>query len=154
MDSNDIKLRLNYWLIFQIFVPLMPFIFEVFIRISIAEDTYYSIFRTQKLTLIAFILFLNMAVNLVLDKQFIKSRKKSISELSTINFNLFIALSILILIIYSALLVFAYTSIKESDISLQSGLIILSISVYLSFILLAYIMLTSFLKSILNLSNA
>ena len=153
MDARDIKLRKSNWLTYQLIFPLIPLLIDFFIRVLMAGDSYFDFFKSQKLTLIAFIVFLNMTANLIIDKEFIRNRKRDISDISTIKFNVFITLATVLIILYPVLLMYGYILVDPNDFKLQNTFIIFSISLYLSFILLAYLLFIYMLVAIKNVNQ-
>lgn len=158
MNQKDFeyKLRLYNWLSFQLIIPIVILGIELVIRVLAGDEHYSFFFKSQKLTLIAVLLYLNIASIVVVDEMFIRNTNKTVSQNSIIHYLKSIVSTFGLIVIY-VFLISLGTNIYEEDFSKTSFIfsagtnyVIASSLIYLGIIGAAYTSFNNFLLENVN----
>lgn len=148
IQQDEFKTLKNFWIIFQIIIPLLLIIIEVSIRYS-DNFTIIDFLKTQKLSLIGFVIFMGLFSKVLAERKFVNAKNLNL-KFKALNFMAFCIMFACISLTSYVLLIKIGITLKESSIPIYS---ITSCLTYLIFIILAYTLYMNFLKALILKKN-
>jgi hypothetical protein len=144
IQFHEFKTIKNFWIIFQIAIPLLLIIIEISIRYG-DSFTIFDFIKTQKLSLIGFVIFMGIFSKVLAERKFINVKKLDM-KYKALNF---MALCIL----YALFSLTCYIVLIKIGLTLDEGYYILygvvSIMSYLVFVIVAFALYMNFLKALI-----
>lgn len=140
----EFKILKNFWIIFQIIIPLLLIVIEIAIRYS-DNFTLIDFVKTQKLSLIGFVIFIGLFSKVLAERKFISAKKLDI-KYKALNFMAYCILFACISLTSYIILIKIGITLKECNVLIYC---LVSFLTYLIFIVLAYALYMNFLKALI-----
>lgn len=148
IDQSEVKTLRNFWIIFQIIIPLALISIEVVFRWGNSYH-FFDFLKSQKLMLMSLVIYLGLFSKVLSERRFVNSENITIVYISINHLSYYIGICFIGLAIYLILLKWG-SSVEGSH---RIFYLILSVLLYTVFIVVVYSLYMTYLGALLNKSK-